>query len=654
MLVGPTGAGKSTIMEVLGGALTELGQKHVIWRMNPKAITAPQMFGRLDPATGDWTDGVFAVLWRRAAKAKNQNTWIVLDGPVDAIWIENLNTVLDDNKVLTLANGDRVQMSATMKAMFEPENLNNASPATVSRAGIIYVSETELGWKPLVASWLAKLRPQEAAALKPCFDKYVDPLLDTIRIDCKPVMPGAPWPHISRDFCQVTTLITLLNAVLLPSQATNEVYAEAHMERLFLYCLTWAVGGLLPMADRAKFDKKLRSICTNVPPVEAESGDTIFEYLVGDQSQNWEHWSNRVPTWTYPYAKETPKYASLVIPTLDSVRYERLLQMVSSVGKATLLVGGPGTAKTTVVMQFTNALNPEEMTSKAITFSSLTTPNIFQFSVEGSVEKRQGRTFGPPGGKKMIVFIDDISMPAYNDWGDQVTNEIVRQLLEQGGMYQLEKPIGDMKFITDCQYIAAMNTPGGGKNDIPNRLKRQFCCFNVPLPSVAAINAVFGSLVLGRFDSNTFSDEVVQAASKLVPATVLLWNKVQAKMLPTPAKFHYLFNMRELSKVFQGVILATRDRFRKDVDPLGSPYGGDISTPEGYLVALWRHECERVFCDKLTTPADKKWTEDLILTLVKDTFGDEIKHQARALLKRRFPAKLLPCVPFPPATAKSS
>jgi dynein heavy chain, axonemal len=135
---------------------------------------------------------------------------------------------------------------------------------------------------------------------------------------------------------------------------------------------------------------------------------------------NWQHWSDLVPHWAYPKQNEKPKFAQLTIPTLDSTRYDALLTLVASVNKSSLLVGGPGTAKTTVVNMFMSKFPVEEVASKVITFSSLTTPSIFQKTIEASVEKRQGRTFGPPGGKKMIVFIDDISMPFINNWGDQV------------------------------------------------------------------------------------------------------------------------------------------------------------------------------------------------------------------------------------------
>ena len=105
--------------------------------------------------TGDWTPGVFSEIWGKVNTRDNKfYNWVTCDGPVDAVWIESLNTVLDDNKVLTLANGGRVFMKETVKMVFEVENLNNASAATVSRCGQIYVSDVDLGYLPIMESWI--------------------------------------------------------------------------------------------------------------------------------------------------------------------------------------------------------------------------------------------------------------------------------------------------------------------------------------------------------------------------------------------------------------------------------------------------------------------------------------------------------------------
>ena len=163
MVVGGAYSGKSKVIKILQDSFTAINNEDFVpvetHYINPKSVLQTQLYGMNDEDSGEWTDGVLAI---KIAGCANSDTldrkWIIFDGPVDAVWIENMNTVLDDNKKLCLSSGAIIKLKPTMTIMFEVEDLSQASPATVSRCGMVLLESHELGHNVLITSFVNDTR----------------------------------------------------------------------------------------------------------------------------------------------------------------------------------------------------------------------------------------------------------------------------------------------------------------------------------------------------------------------------------------------------------------------------------------------------------------------------------------------------------------
>lgn len=631
MMVGPSGSGKSTAWKVLLTALERCeGTEGVAYTIDPKALSKEALYGTLDQTTREWTDGLFTHILRKIVdNVRGESTkrhWIIFDGDVDPEWVENLNSVLDDNKLLTLPNGERLSLPPNVRVMFEVETLKYATLATVSRCGMVWFSEDVVTLSMIYSNYLETLRniPMDEIdeeiprrRLESDDNTSISPVLATQRAIAQIIEPdltdddglvgkalrhAATFSHIM-DFTRMRVLSTLFslinktirNVLEYNSQHSDFPLSADHLQgyitKRLVYSLIWSFAGDAKLDLRTSFGEYLRGITTyDLPP--SVNDWSIIDYDIAVNTGEWTPWQSKVPT----VEIETHKVAEadMIIPTVDTVRHEEVLYSWLSEHKPLILCGPPGSGKTMTLFSALRKLPDMEVVG--LNFSSATTPELIMKTFEQHCEYRKtpnGVILSPTLiGRWLVIFCDEINLPATDKYNTQRVISFLRQLVEYNGYWRAS----DKSWVTleRIQFVGACNPPTDpGRVPLSHRFLRHAPVVMVDYagqPSLMQIYSTFSRAML----------KVVPTlrgyAEPLTAAMVEFYLMSQKRFTPDK-QAHYIYSPRELTRWVRGIFEA--------IKPL------ETLSVEG-LVRIWAHEALRLFQDRLVTDEERQWTDDNI------------------------------------------
>eukprot|EP01063_Lacrimia_lanifica_P009197 TRINITY_DN1620_c2_g3_i1.p1 TRINITY_DN1620_c2_g3~~TRINITY_DN1620_c2_g3_i1.p1 ORF type:complete len:4609 (+),score=2253.81 TRINITY_DN1620_c2_g3_i1:158-13984(+) len=621
MVVGETGSGKTVIWKTMAAAFKKLKDKGYegyepvkVQLLNPKSVTMDELYGSYNLASREWKDGIVSSIMKQICSQDTpEKKWMLFDGPVDTKWIESMNTVLDDNKMLTLINGDRISLTPQITVLFEVGDLSQASPATVSRCGIVFFNYCDLGWQPYVLTWYKERKAYEVQVNSPKPDatmKVLEDLFDThlqrgLTYREKELQELFPTSEIHT----VRSLTHIFDAVASaecgldtkgggdPATA-SEVYCK-DIAMLWVFSNLWSVGGTLREDSRSLFDVTyIRELDSSFP-----SSGQSYDYFVDLKTHQWRSWDERVSKFNPEPGTE---YLKLIVPTVDLVRYSFLVTQLIRCKRHVVLTGNPGTGKTVVANSLLEDLPSDRYALMQMNFSAQTSSQNVQDIIEGKMDKKSKKNYTAPNGKKLICLIEDLNMPSKDKFGSQPPLELLRLWVDNGFWY--DRTTQSRRTINDVQLLCNMTF---GRPEISARVMSRLVAFNITFPSDQVIHQIFSNVL--SFALSPY-EEFAEMIDNLVKVTKDVYTIVTSdpQTRPIPSKSHYLFSLRDLSKVFQGINQADHEYMLKN--------GG----PESMII-LWVHECQRIFQDRMNNMNDKMWFRSLLETKLESTFQSKWK-----------------------------
>eukprot|EP00040_Diaphanoeca_grandis_P036231 m.230237 g.230237 ORF g.230237 m.230237 type:complete len:4579 (-) comp33576_c0_seq1:2736-16472(-) len=623
MLVGPSGAGKSVAWTVLLEALRrhEGKQGHKSYVIDPKALSKDDLYGALDPTTREWTDGVFTYVLRKIIDNKlnelDRRQWIIFDGDVDPEWVENLNSVLDDNKLLTLPNGERLAIPPNVRIMFEVEDLHNATAATVSRCGMVWFSEDIVTTHMMCEQFLSSLESDPLESNDGASDaslKIQRAVADNLRssfadnglvYNALRVSAGLDHIMVYTHGRMLNSLFAMIKSICRKIFAYNSDHPDFPMEqeqlekfssKQFLYSLMWCFSGDGNNKVRKEFSDHLaRATNIALPPLGEDA--MIIDYEVTIEGE-WAAW--HVPEKDIDI--ESSSGTDVVIPTLDTVRHRDLLYTWLSDHLPVVLCGPPGSGKTMTLFNALRAL--PDFVVVGLNFSNATGPDLLMNTFMQHCEYRRtpnGVVLAPMQVNKwLVIFCDEQNLPAPDKYSTVKVITFMRQLIEHGGFWRPDKQ--DFVKLERIQFVGACNPPTDpGRVPLSLRYLRHVPVVYVDYPSAASYTQIY----------RAFNRAIMKRQPDLKPYADPLTDAMVDFFLQTQETFtadiqpFYIYSPREMTRWVKGL--------KEALWPL------DTLSLEG-LIRIWAHEALRLFQDRLVSESEREWTEMKIDEIAKKHF----------------------------------
>jgi dynein heavy chain 2 len=540
IIVGPSGSGKSALWHILEGAYKKLGRpvkRHV---MNPKAIHRQQLLGHMDIDTREWFDGVLTDAARQVVKESlEQHSWIICDGDVDPEWIESLNSVLDDNRLLTLPSGERIQFGSNVNFIFECDDLKFASPATVSRTAMLFLSEEAVEPSLIVKGWLVSQSTEKRNKLSAWCDEYFFKALAAA--------------NAVATACRTTKVGTIKNALSHLTSADSKAEFARGLARGF--------GGNMEPAERDDFLSHLTRLTgeKDLLHVAASSIDRYDAPASGIVDGKWKG---------VVMVDHVAMAQSLVMPWLES-------------GQPFVLVGPEGCGKAMVLEDCFSRLRSTAVASVSCS-AQTTASNVIQKLAQccGPPQSTAGsahRVLRPKDAERLVLYLKDINLPKPDKYDTIQLIAFLQQLLTYGGFYDDAQEFIGLKNV---QIVCSMNPATTvGRHPITTRFTAIAGIAYMAYVPHGEMQTVYAEMFAGFTAASQYASPSQRG---LLAQTVLDLYDVVTKTFSADDHRHYKFTPRTITEWIQQV------------------HRYDLVSVD--LVEALRYEANRTFRDRLVGP----------------------------------------------------